>query len=121
MPEPPVIDCDWRYLVWYGPNVPLQNLPAQTLTGQAEPGASLRIRVYSPPDGEGSGCSTARTYYRTAYSTGYFKLGPTGSGNHLFGTTCRGTWSARVTDLDHGLSSGTATWLVSWFPVHLGD
>jgi hypothetical protein len=120
-PAPPDLAVEHPYLVWYGPEVPGESLPAQRLYGYAEPGVDLEIDVSAPPDTDGDGCGITESYNVTADSAGYFYLGPNQVGEDLFGTTCRGDWEAQAEDLDHRLFSNVVTWEVSWFPVHLSD
>ena len=88
--------------------------PAQTLTGSAAGGEgpySLIVHVRAP-----SGLETTFTRSGSTWS-----VTPTTANNPNFGTTEEGTWAAWADITD---SAGrtyrtlSATWVVSWYPVH---
>jgi hypothetical protein len=98
-------------LLLFAPNL---GQPAQTLTGTVSGGEapySLVIHVRAP-----SGLETTFTRSGSAWS-----LTPASAGNPNFGTTEEGTWTAwaDITDVaGRSYRTVSATWEVSWYPVH---
>jgi hypothetical protein len=98
-------------LLLFAPNL---GQPAQTLTGTVsggEPPYSLIVHVRAP-----SGQETTFTRSGSAWS-----LTPLSAGNPNFGTTEEGTWTAwsDITDVaGRTYRTVSATWEVSWYPVH---
>jgi hypothetical protein len=88
--------------------------PAQTLTGTVSGGETpyrLVVHVRAP-----SGLETTYTRSGSAWS-----LPPVSAGNLNFGTTEEGTWTtwADITDVAGRIyRTVSATWEVSWYPVH---